>query len=312
MRYTVLTYHIGKYELVHEIEEKDPEAEYVLVTDQQNLQSSTWHVIFDPELEGLSTFNRCYMTRFNIFKYCTTDICLRVDGSIGIKKSLKPIIDYFEDGHYDLCLMPHPQRSTIEEEYKVWVKERGYSQQQAERCMSVLRAKGYDVQCKGLYQGGFMITRRGEIARTIETQTMSLLLELGTKGKIERLDQTVLSAVINKECAHLKVLPVSSQVLSSYYMQLYLHGSDKHNLFHLPDLRQKNVRFMFGRKVECVYFLTPCDEASIGAREYELLMTLRANIYRAKRRMKKIRQHLTYVIVVQWLIIVALALLLLF
>lgn len=311
MRYTVLTYHIGNYEDVHEILEKDPEAEYLLVTDRPDLQSSTWQVIYDPALDGLSAFDCIHAIRYNCFNYCSTDICFRIDGSIEVKKSLKPIIDRFEAGHYDIALLMHPLRCTIEEEYHAWVQERDYSAKQAERCMKLLTEKGYDIQLKGLYQSGFIITRRSDHARHIEIQAYNLLKELSTDGKMERLDQTILSAVINKEYARLNALPVSSQVLSSYYLQLYMHGTDKINLFHLPDLRQKDQRYMFGRKVECVYFLTPCDEACIGSREYELLILLRNNIYRAKRRMKKIRQHLTYVIAAQWLVILILLLLLL-
>ena len=40
-RYTVITYIFGNYEKVHEVLEKDPEADYVLVTDNPNLHSDT-------------------------------------------------------------------------------------------------------------------------------------------------------------------------------------------------------------------------------------------------------------------------------
>ena len=58
-RYTVLTYIINRYEVVHEILEKDPEAEYLLITDDASLTSDTWTVVYDPDLEGLSTFDKC-------------------------------------------------------------------------------------------------------------------------------------------------------------------------------------------------------------------------------------------------------------
>ena len=37
-RYTVLTYIFNHYEKVHEIREKDPEADYVLITDDPQLK----------------------------------------------------------------------------------------------------------------------------------------------------------------------------------------------------------------------------------------------------------------------------------
>ncbi len=48
MRYTVLTYIFNGYEQVHEVGEKDFDADYVLVTDDPNLKSETWRVIYDP------------------------------------------------------------------------------------------------------------------------------------------------------------------------------------------------------------------------------------------------------------------------
>lgn len=304
MRYTVLTYIIGHYEVVHEVEEKDPEAEYILVTDRKDLKSSTWQVVCEPDVEGLSTFDRCYAIRFNPFKYCTTDICLRIDASIGLKRSLRPLIDRFEEGRYDLCLMPHPLRTTVVEEYAVWVSERGYSAAQAERCMEALRQMGCDLQCKGLYQGGFMIVRRTPEMLQIKEAVHSMLQSLGTKGKIERLDQTVLSAIINKEGAGFKVLPLSSQILSSYYMQIYLHGTSTPNFNHLPDMRQPDRRHVLGQEVECLYLLPPHDDHHIAQREYELLTALRVQQTGSRRRLKKLRQRLTYLIAALLLIII--------
>ena len=40
MRYTVLTYIFNDYERVHEVKEKDPDADYVLVTDDPHLTST--------------------------------------------------------------------------------------------------------------------------------------------------------------------------------------------------------------------------------------------------------------------------------
>ena len=53
MRYTVLTYIFNGYEQVHEIKEKDPDADYVLVTDNQRLTSSTCTV--QPRFSSAST-----------------------------------------------------------------------------------------------------------------------------------------------------------------------------------------------------------------------------------------------------------------
>lgn len=80
-RYTVLTYIFNGYEFVHEVGEKDPEADYVLVTDDPNLTSETWRVVYS-STPGYSPFAKCYDERFHPFRYADTPIVVRVDGSI--------------------------------------------------------------------------------------------------------------------------------------------------------------------------------------------------------------------------------------
>lgn len=277
-RYSVLTYIINNYEIVREVRQADPEAEYILVTDDQHLTSTTWQVIYDEELEGLSVFDKCYAIRFNCFKYCTTEICVRIDASIGLKLSLKPLIDIFEEGGYDVCLMPHPHRDNFLDEYTAWIEQRGYDRLQAERCLKYMQEKGYDFKYKGLFQCGFAIQRHCEVTDKIDKMVFSMLKELGVNGVIERNDQIPFSFVVNKNFSDLKVLPISSQILSSPYMQLYFHGKKEYTLDHLPDITKKDIHYMFNRQVECMYMLLPMTEENNQysiKREYELLKEIR-------------------------------------
>ena len=50
-KYSVLTYIIGDYEIVHEVKEKSPNAEYILVTDNPNIKSDTFDNICQATLE---------------------------------------------------------------------------------------------------------------------------------------------------------------------------------------------------------------------------------------------------------------------
>lgn len=83
-KYSVLTFIIGKgYEKVHEIENMQDDVEYLLVTDDSDLKSNTWKVIYDEDLLSFKTpFERCFRVRYNVFKYCITDICITIDGSM--------------------------------------------------------------------------------------------------------------------------------------------------------------------------------------------------------------------------------------
>lgn len=227
MRYTVLTYIFNGYERVHEIGEKDPEADYILVTDNAQLHSNTWQVIHDP-MPRLSPFGKCYEVRFHPFRYAKTPIVVRVDGSIGIRQPLTPFVDEFERGRYDRCLMIHPHRNTIPDEYNVWCQTRGYSIVQAAKCMKAMERMGYKLNRRGLYQGCFEIQRDTEINHAVNDLTFCLLALMGGQGKIERIDQTVTSAVINRFFSDMRILPVSEDIVTDgRYMQWYFHNSDK-------------------------------------------------------------------------------------
>jgi len=270
MKYTVLTYIINNYEIVHEIEQKDSEAEYILVTDDPNLKSETWSVFYDPELEGLSVFDKCYQIRFNWYKYCNTDLCVRVDGSMAVKRSLAPLVEEFVGGGYDICLMPHPMRDNFPDEYDVWVRDRNYPREQADKCLAIMAAKGYDFSYKGLFQFGFCIQRKDQRTMDLNRSCLELMMEMGSDGKIERLDQIPLSFLMNTDFSDMKVLPVSEQLLHSVYIQHYDHNSSRMMLNKNYDIDKDDMKYMFNQPVKCMYLDIPLTLGEVHKREKEL------------------------------------------
>lgn len=55
-------------------------------------------------------------------------------------------------------MMVHPARYNMADEYDVWVKARGYSRQQADRCLKSFKDRGYNLNYRGLFQGCFCIS----------------------------------------------------------------------------------------------------------------------------------------------------------
>lgn len=252
-RYTVLSYIFNGYEQIHEIQKKDPEANYIMVTDDPLLISDTWTIVYDPLLENKSAFDKTFCVRYNCFRYCDTNICLRIDGSIEVKDSLKALIDIFEQGEYDACLMPHPFNDNFLDEYKTWVHVRHYSRIQAIHCIRDMKKSGYDFKYKGLFQLGFSIQRRGTLTDKIDRTTYDYLKKLGRRGKIERLDQIPFSFIMNTKFNNIKILPVSEQILRSYCLQLYEHGNLKKNMNAFYDITKPDIKYMFNKLTACLY-----------------------------------------------------------
>lgn len=226
MRYTVLTYIFGGYEHVHEVVEKDPNADYVLVTDDPNLKSETWRVVYDP-MPKHSPFAKCYEVRFHPFRYVETPIVVRIDGSIKVMKSLQVVVDEFEHGDYDRCVMMHPYRNTMAVEYNEWVKVRNYPAAQATKCLKAMERFGFDLQTKGMIQGCFEIVRNNQVNRDVNDMVFGLLCLMGT-GKIERIDQTVTTFVIERFFQDIKLMAVEETIVTDgRLMQWHWHKSDR-------------------------------------------------------------------------------------
>ncbi|MCM1510205.1 MAG: hypothetical protein NC116_05750 [Clostridium sp.] len=279
-RYTVLSYIVNDYEIVREIEVKDPEAEYILVTDNAALHSDTWTVVCDSDLDGMAPFDKTFAIRYNCFKYCTTDICLRIDGSIKVKQSLRPLVDMFEEGGYDAALMVHPKHTDFISEYKAWVKDRNYPKSQSERCLKDMAARGYDFAYKGLFQTCFSIQRKGSITEKIDDTVFNYLRKLGQNGQIERLDQIPFSYIINTQFSHLRIMPVSEQILRSHCMQWFGHRSTR-PVFPEPETIENVDRgFMFNKEVRLVTLYPYSDMEIIVGRERELIRDFVTEIHR--------------------------------
>ena len=260
-KYTILTFIIGKgYEKVHEIINKQDDVEYLLITDDNTLQSNTWQVIYDKDLlQYKSPFEKCFKVRYNVFKYCTSDICVTIDGSMQVKGSLDKLIDKFNQGQYDICLMPHPFWNDFYTEYNAWMRMRNYPLIQAQRAINYFQDHNYDFSYKGLFQLCFSIKRRSDLTNDIDKQTYKCLEDLSYNSQLskefERLDQTVFTYVVNKFFNNIKVLPVSEQVVRSYAIQWYWHNSENPNNNIGYDIDKEDKKFVFNKEVICEYLI---------------------------------------------------------
>lgn len=252
--YTVLSYIIGNYEIVHPVLEKSENARYVMVTDNPEIKDPTgsWEIILDEGLSG-STFDKCYQIRFNPFKYTNDNILIRIDGSISVEKNLDPLIKRFLKEDYDMSLMIHPTRSNMYDEYVAWVGARDYPQSQAQKCLNYMYSHGYDVKnYKGLYQMCFEITRRdNKKCDDWHRLCYAVLKYLGDDNtRIERVDQTVTSFLLNKYFSDSKVMWFDQRIAQSEYLKWYAHGSNiPYKQMDVKDMAQP---FAFNKRVHDV------------------------------------------------------------
>ena len=236
-KYSILTFNFNNYEIMREPEEIDPECEYIYVTDDEKYKNQTkvWNVIIDKDLDGLSPFDKCFKVRYNLFKYATTDVCIFMDGSIQIHKSLKKLYEDFMASGADLGLNIHPERNNVYDEYLIWMQARNYPKEQFEKCMTLFKAANYNPKYKGLYQATMRICKNTDLNKQIDEMVYDTLLEVSKPNKtIDRLDQTIYSFVLNKFFeGEIKVFPFAQQVFQNKYLTWFYHNTNKQIKYNL-------------------------------------------------------------------------------
>jgi len=255
-RYSILTYIFNGYEILHEVNNPQEDVEYICVTDDPNLKSDTWKIIIAEDLLELSPFDKYYNVRFNPWKYVSTNICIRIDGSMGVNGTLDPIINMFNDYNFDCAVIVHPYRNNFIDEYETWIRHRNYPLNQAVKCINYMTDAGYDFNYQGMIEQNLVIQRNNEVNNKIDKITFDLLKELGN-NTIERLDQPITSFVINhiiKE-ENIKCMLLSEQIIiGTPFFTWYMHNTNMPNM-PMYDLNGDEYKYgMFFNKPQALIF----------------------------------------------------------
>ena len=132
IKYSVVTTNFNNYEILRDPLETDDNAEYICLTDNKDLKSNIWNIIYLKEFDNntFSGFQKTYMAKYSIFKYISSDskYVIEINGAILIKKSLNKIINYYNDNNYDLGIAIHPDRNDLLLEYDAWERIRHVDQ----------------------------------------------------------------------------------------------------------------------------------------------------------------------------------------
>lgn len=228
MKYSVIMYNFNGYEIPRPLPKsaQTPNIDYIYITDSATVKPDGWRVIIDPSLQHLSTMDKCYSVRFNLFNYTSSNICLYMDGSMQILADLTQLFKLFEQSNDDIGLMIHPDRTTMFDEYCAWFTLRNYPKQQGFKCLQYMQKCGYDIQkYKGLYQGGLRFIKNTSDTKQLDIDTYKLLKFLGSPGDIERIDQTIYSFLVNAKYTNLRIFPFSQHWIQSSFIKICPHGS---------------------------------------------------------------------------------------
>ena len=229
-RYSVVTFLFGDYDILRDPDEIDENAEYICLTDRDDLKSDIWEFKkLNVDLSYYNNWQKTLIARYTALDYINTDQCILVDCSVHIKKSLKNVIDFLsnEDWHMqhnDLGLMINPWRESYLEEYDEWINKRNLDVSQKNDFIEFCNMHNFNIESKGFIMTTIMYIKKSEYTYKFFKH---VLTELQNHFNFsERVDQTYFSVILFRYYDHLIKSYLSMQVLDSPYFEYFYHGEN--------------------------------------------------------------------------------------
>lgn len=246
-KYSILTFVMNDYDIVREPLEISDNCEYILVTDDKTLVSKNWKIKYIPDaLLNKDGFTKSFYVRYHPFEFVDTDIAVVLDASIQINKSLDILVNDFIQSNSDMCLSVHWNMINAWNEYEYWVNYRNYPKEQAMKSAAFMKAAGYKQDYKGCFEATFKIQKNDDLNNEINEAVWGALMLLGNGEYADRVDQSILSAMVNTLYEGISIFPVTRSLYQSDYMMCYEHHSNtplivniKNNEFYLFNKRCK-------------------------------------------------------------------------
>jgi len=257
-RYTYVTYIFGDdYDTLREPEIVDPLAEYICITNNYNLKSNVWKFIYDDEINNgnYSNWQRTLLARYKALDYCNTEICIKLDGSILIKKPCFKYINKFINEGYDIGIMMHPFNDSYNDEFCRWVNDRDLNYKQVKDFFNFMHNHNYDMDEKGLIMITILMQRNNEINRKLDKHVLNALMN--EMNFDVRVDQMYFTAIFMEEYIDkMKTYFMCLQVLYSKYFEFFYHNSwYSHKDEHEFDLNKKKYYIIKNKETPVEYFL---------------------------------------------------------
>ena len=238
IKYSVITTNFNNYEILRDPLETDDNAEYICLTDNKDLKSNVWNVIYLNEFDTnkLSGFQKTYMAKYSIFKYISPDskYVIEINGAILIKKSLNDIINYYNDNNYDIGLAIHPDRNDLLIEYDAWERIRHVDPKYKKKFIEYINKHPHpDLELKncGLLEWAIKIYKNTPVIRQFVNDVYNALHEHSNfeDNNDQCIAMWVLYDYINK------ITPKffrCNLYMDGLYMERYVHNSLTNILTH--------------------------------------------------------------------------------
>lgn len=196
MKFAVITYIFGKgKEILRKPLVKD-NIEYICVTDQKDLKSLDWKIIYDEMPKVKCIRDKMVYVKYNPFKYTDADRICVIDGTLEITQSLIPLFEQVKDN--DLLIKLHPERDNLFVELGTWIKTRGMSSDYLQKFQVIAKCEKLDLNRKFLLESCVIVYTRKPIIQKLCEEEISFMKFLGNNGNLFLSNQCVFTLLIQK------------------------------------------------------------------------------------------------------------------
>ena len=230
-KYAVVTFLFNQYDLLREPLVIDENADYYCITDDKELKSENWNVIYVNKFDTntLLGTQKTYMAKYSFYEYIPNnyEYFITIDASIEIADSLKKIINSMEEENYDIGLSMHNYRSIWNEEYDQWVRHRGLDKKYVNIFNNFSKSVGYDANSKtGLIECTMKIYKNTPIIRLFIQEVYNTLSL--TNNFEDKNDQCYFTCIFGRYKKFVKTLYFCRQLYcNSTFFNLYYHKTKR-------------------------------------------------------------------------------------
>ena len=220
MKFAVITYIFGKgKEILREPLVLD-DIEYICVTDQKDLKSKNWKIIYDEIPEAKCVRDKMVYVKYNPFKYTNTDKICVIDGTLEIKNSLITLFN--QCMNCDLLVKVHPERDNLFDELNQWIKTRNMPNTAISMFETMAKHHSYNLKTKILYESCVLVYSNNKEVKDLCSTVIEYMRFLG-KETLFLSNQCVLTFLLNTQFKNLKKDYINQKPL---FMR-YNHGTNK-------------------------------------------------------------------------------------
>lgn len=192
----VITYIFGKNkEKLHDPMVIDENVEYICVTDQENLKSSKWKIIYDPMKDVVSLRDKVVNVKFNPFKYTSVDNVCVMDSTFKIKNSLNDFFNLLET--HDAVFKKHSYRKNLKDELPFW-RYRGLDYKTIAKFNAMAKHDNINLSNVTQLEGCLFLLKRSELSEDICSTLIKYMKFLGTNENMIVTNQCPLSYIVYK------------------------------------------------------------------------------------------------------------------